>query len=152
MTPLPANTEATPPLLSLAHPSPPARSYPSHPNQTMGGNSEGLMAPSPATTEAETPSPSLARLFLPTRSSPTHPLPMMGGSAASVASRALKRSIQRMAFTMSKCSEFADANPWVMEDINAVAHELQCWYRQHSMHWYLARQTRRRLTATTIQC
>jgi hypothetical protein len=52
---------------------------------------------------------------------------------------------------MSKHPGFADANPWVMEEINAVARELQCWYR-HSIHWYLARQTRRRLAATTIQC
>jgi hypothetical protein len=129
MAPLPANTEATPPLPSLAHPSPPAWSYPSHPHQTMGRIPEELMAPSPATTEAAMPLPSLAHPFLPTRSSPTYPLPMMGGSAALAASRTLKRSIQRMAFTMSKCPGFADANPWVMEDINAVACELQCWYQ-----------------------
>jgi hypothetical protein len=49
---------------------------------------------------------------------------MMGGSAALAASRALVRSQQRMAFTMSECPGFSDANPWVMEDINAVAREL----------------------------
>jgi hypothetical protein len=76
----------------------------------------------------------------------------MGGSAALAASRALERSQQRMAFTMSECPGFADANPWVMEDINAVARELQCWYRRHSIRWYLARQTRRSVAATTIQC
>jgi hypothetical protein len=145
-------TEATPPSPSLAHPSPPARSYPSHPHQTMGGIPKGLMAPSPATTEAATLSPSSARPFLPTRSSPTHPLPTMGGSAASAASRALECSQQHLAFTMSKCPGFADANPWVMENINTVARELQCWYQRHSIHWYLARQTRRRLAVTTIQC
>jgi hypothetical protein len=90
--------------------------------------SYGSMAPSAATTEAAMPSPSLARPFLPTWSSPTHPLPTMGGSAASAACRALECSQQRLAFTMSKCPGFADANPWVMETINAVAHELQCWY------------------------
>jgi hypothetical protein len=79
MAPLPATTEATPPLSSLAHPSPPARSYPSHPHRTMGGIPEGSMAPSPATTEAATPLPSSAHPFLPTWSSPTHPLPMTGG-------------------------------------------------------------------------
>jgi hypothetical protein len=152
MAPSPANTEATPPLPSLAHHSMPARSYLSHPHRTMGGIPKGSMAPLPATTEAATPLPSLARPFLPTRSSPTHPLPKMGGSAALAASHALERSQQRMAFTMSKCPGFADANPWVMEDINAVARELQCWYRRHSICWYLARQTRRRLAATTIQC
>jgi hypothetical protein len=152
MAPLPANTEATPPLPSLAHPSPPARSYPSHPHQTMWGIPEESMAPSPATTEAATPSPSSAHPFLPTRSSPTHPLPTMGGSAALAASRALKHSIQRMAFTMSNCPGFADANPWVMEDINTVARALQCWYQRHSIRLYLARQTRQRLAATTIQC
>ncbi len=68
------------------------------------------------------------------------------------ASRALEHSQQRMAFTMSKCPGFADANPWVMEDINTVARELQCWYQRHSICWYLARQTQRRLAATTIQC
>jgi hypothetical protein len=129
MAPSPANTEATPPLPSLAHPSPPAWSYPSHPHQTMGGTLEGSMAPSPATTEAATPSPCLACPFLPTRSSPTHPLPTMGGSAALAASRALERSQQHLAFPMSKCPGFADANPWVMKNINAVARELQCWYR-----------------------
>jgi hypothetical protein len=152
MAPSPANTEATPPSLSLAHHSTPARSYPSHPHQTMGGIPEGSMATSPATTEAATPLPSLARPFLLTRFSPTHPLPTMGGSAALAASHALERSQQHMAFTMSKCPGFADANPWVMEDINAVARELQCWYRRHSIRWYLARQTRQHLAATTIQC
>jgi hypothetical protein len=128
MAPSPATTEATPPLPSLAHPSPPAWSYPSHPHQTMGGIPEGLMAPLPATTEAATPSPSLARPFLPTRSSPTHPLPTMGGSAALAACRALECSHQRLASTMSKHPGFADAYPWVMEALNAVALELQCWY------------------------
>jgi hypothetical protein len=112
----------------------------------------GSMAPSPATTEAATPSPSLARPFLPTRSSPTHPQPTMGGSAALAACRALERSHQRLASTMSKHPGFADANPWVMEEINAVARELQFWYRRHSIRLYLARQTRRRLAATTILC
>ena len=110
------------------------------------------MAPSPATTEAAMPSPSSARPFLPTRSSPTHPLPTMGGSAASAACCALECSQQRLAFTMSKCPGFADENPWVMETINAVARELQCWYQRHSICQYLARQTRQRLAATTIEC
>ncbi len=94
----------------------------------------GSMAPSPATTEAAKPSPSSAHPFLPTRSSPTHPLPTMGGSAALTASRALVRSQQRLALlTISDCPGFADAHPWVMEDVNAVARELQCWYRRHSI-------------------
>jgi hypothetical protein len=57
----------------------------------------------------------------------------MGGSAALAACRALERSQQHLAFTMSKCPGFADANPWVMETINAVAHELQSWYQRHSI-------------------
>jgi hypothetical protein len=138
--------------------------YSSHhlvPFASMGGGSPhtrphdhsyGSMAPSPATTEAATPSPSSAHPFLPTRSSPTHLLPTMGGSAALAAYHALERSHQRLASTMSKHPGFADANPWVMKEINAVARELQCWYRQHSIHWYLAWQTQRRLAATTIQC
>jgi hypothetical protein len=140
------------PSPSLAHPSTPARSYPSHPHRTMGAIPEGLMAPLPATTEAATPSPSLAHPFLPTWSSPTHPLPMMGGSAALAACRALECSQQHLAFTMSKCPGFADTNPWELANINAVALELQCWYQRHSIHQYLAWQTRRRLAATTIQC
>jgi hypothetical protein len=48
--------------------------------------------------------------------------------------------------------DFADENPWVMKTVNAVAHELQCWYRRHSIRRYLAWQTRQRLAATTIQC
>jgi hypothetical protein len=144
MAPLPATTAAATPLPSLAHPSTPARSYPSHPNQTMGGIPKGSMAPSPATTEAAMPSPSSARPFLPTWSSPIHPLPMIGGSAALAACRVLARarSHQRLAFAMSKYPGFADENPWVMKAINAVARELQCWYRRHSIHQYLARQTR----------
>jgi hypothetical protein len=152
MAPLPATTEATPLSLSLAHPSPPAWSYPSHPHQTMGGILERLMAPSPATTEVATPLPSSAHPFLPTRSSPTHPLPSMGGSAALAAGRALPCSLQRLAFAMSTDPGFADKNPWVMEAINAVARELQCWYRRHSIRRYLARQTRQRLATTTLQC
>ncbi len=118
------------PLPSLAHPSTPAWSYPSHPHQTMGGIPKGSMAPLPATTEAAMPLPSSARPFLPTRSSPTHYLPTMGGSAALAACRVLARtrSRQRLAFAMSKYPGFADENPWVMEAINAVARELQCWY------------------------
>jgi hypothetical protein len=130
MAPSPVTTEAATPSPSLAHPSTPARSYPSHPHRTMGGIPEGLVAPSPATTEAAMPLPSSARPFLPTWSSPTHYLPTMGGSAASAACRVLActRSHQRLAFAMSKYPGFADENPWVMEAINAVVHELQCWY------------------------
>jgi hypothetical protein len=97
---------------------------------------KGLMAPFPATTEAAMPSPSLARPFLLTRSSPTHPLPMMGGSAALASCRVLARtrSHQHLAFAMSQYPGFADEHPWVMENINAVARELQCWYQQHSIH------------------
>ncbi len=90
--------------------------------------SYGSMAPSPATTEAAKPSPRSAHPILLTRSSPTHPLPTMGGSAASAAGRAMPRSHQHLAFTMSTHPGFADKNPWVMEAVNAVAHELQCWY------------------------
>ncbi len=131
------------------------------PFASMGGGSPhtrphnrlyGSMAPSPATTEAAMPLPSLAHPFLPSRSSPTHPLPTMGGSAALAACHALECSHQRLASTMSKHPGFADANPWVMEEINAVARELLCWYQRHSIRWYLAWQTRQRLTATTIQC
>ncbi len=39
MAPSPATTEAAMPLPSLAHPSTPAWSYPSHPHRTMGGDS-----------------------------------------------------------------------------------------------------------------
>ena len=124
MAPSPATTEAATLLPSSARPSMPARSYPFHPHRTMGGIPEGSMAPSPATTEAATPSPSLARPFLPTRSSPTHPQPTMGGSAALAACCALERSHQRLASTMSKHPGFADAYPWVMEALNAVALEL----------------------------
>ncbi len=114
--------------------------------------SYGSMAPSPATTEAAKRLPSSAHPFLPTRSSPTHPLPTMGGSAASAAGHALPRSHQRLAFAMSPHPGFADKNPWVMEAVNAVTRELQCWYRRHSICRYLARRTRRRLAATTLQC
>jgi hypothetical protein len=120
MEPSPAITEAATPSPSLAHPSTPARSYPSHPHRTMGGIPEGLMAPSPATTEAATPSPSSACPFLPTRSSPTHPLPKMGGSATSAACRAKKHNQRRLAFAIHGPG-FADANPWVMATINTVA-------------------------------
>jgi hypothetical protein len=140
------------PLPSLAHPSTPAWSYPSHPHRTMGGITKGLMAPLPATTEATKPLSSSACPFLPTRSSPTHYLPTMGGSAAWGAGRAMECSHQRLAFAMSTCPGFADKNPWVMVAINAVARELQCWYQRHSIRQYLARQTRRRLAATTLQC
>jgi hypothetical protein len=154
MAPSPATMEVATPLPSLAHPSTPARSYPSHPHQTMGGIPEGLMAPSPATTEAVTPLPSSACPFLPTRPSPTHPLPTMWGSAALAACRVLAhaRSHQRLAFAMSKYPGFADENPWVMKAINAVTRDLQCWYQQHSIHQYLARQTQQRLAATTLHC
>jgi hypothetical protein len=111
----------------------------------------GSMAPSPATTEATKPLPSSAPPSLPTPSSPTHPLPTIGGSAASAARRALSRGMQRLAFAMSTRPKFAD-KPWVMEAVNAVARELQFWYRRHSIRRYLARHTRRRLAATTLQC
>jgi hypothetical protein len=66
--------------------------------------------------------------------------------------RALERSQQHLAFTMSKCPGFADANPWVMANTNTVALELQCWYQRHSIRRYLARQPWQHLAATTIQC
>ena len=59
--------------------------------------------------------------------------------------------MQRLAFAMSTRPKFAD-KPWVMEAVNAVARELQFWYRRHSIRRYLARQTRHRLAATTLQC
>ncbi len=52
---------------------------PSHPHQTMGGNSTGLMAPSPATTEVAMPLPSSACPSTPARSYPSHPHRTMGG-------------------------------------------------------------------------
>jgi hypothetical protein len=76
----------------------------------------------------------------------------MGGSAALAAGQALPRSLERLAFAMSTDPGFADKNPWVMEAVNAVARELQCWYRRHSIRRYLAQQIRRRLAATTLQC
>jgi hypothetical protein len=103
------------------------------PNTQLHDRSYGSMAPSPAITEAAKPSPSSAHPLLPTWSSPTHPLPTMGGSAASAASRAMSRSLQRLAFAMSTDPGFTDKNPWVMEAVNAVARELQCWYRRHSI-------------------
>ena len=36
--------------------------------------------------------------------------------------------------------------------LDAVVHAIQLWYRHHSIRGYLARQTRHRLAATTIQC
>jgi hypothetical protein len=45
-----------------------------------------------------------------------------------VACRAMERSLQRLAYTMSDVLGFADANPWVMDAINAVTLEIQCWY------------------------
>jgi hypothetical protein len=128
---------------------------------SMGGGSPhtrphdclyGSMAPSPATTEAAKPSPSSAHPFLPTRSSPTYPQPTMGGSAALAAGRALTCCLQHLAFAISTDPGLDDKNPWVMKVVNAVARELQCWYQRHSVHQYLARRTRRRLAATTLQC
>jgi hypothetical protein len=53
----------------------------------------------------------------------------MGESAALAACCALELSQQRLALAMSKYPGFADEHPWVMKNINAVALELQCWYR-----------------------
>jgi hypothetical protein len=127
---------AAPTAYSFRHLMPFASMGGGSPHTRQHNRSYGSMAPLPATTEVATPSPSSARLFLPTWSSPTHPLPTMGGSAALVACHALERSQQRLAFTMSKCPGFADANPWVMANINAVAREFQCWYRRHSICQY----------------
>jgi hypothetical protein len=52
----------------------------------------------------------------------------MGGNATSAACCALKCSQQHLAFAIHGAG-FADANPWVMATINAVALELQCWYQ-----------------------
>ncbi len=97
------------------------------PTPNHGGNSRRDNGTLPATTEVATPLLSSARPALPTWSSPTHSLPMMWGSAAKTACCALECSQQRMAVNMSKYPGFADANPWVMENINTVARELQCW-------------------------
>jgi hypothetical protein len=119
---------AAPAAYSSCHLEPFASMGGGSPHTRLHDRSYGSMAPSPAITEAATPLPSSARPFLPTRSSPTHPLPTMRGSAALVVCRALECSHQRLASTMSKHPGFADENPWVMEEINAVARELQCWY------------------------
>ncbi len=54
-----------------------------------------------------------------------------GGGAALEACRVLAhtRSHQHLAFAMAKYPGLADENPWVMEAINAVAHELLGWYQ-----------------------
>jgi hypothetical protein len=82
MAPSPATTEAATPSLSLAHLSMPAWSYPSHPQQTMGGSPEGSMAPSPVTTEVAMPLPSLAHPSLPGWSTPSPPTTTGGGATA----------------------------------------------------------------------
>jgi hypothetical protein len=140
------------PFVSMGGECTPSAGCSQPPTEATRYGRQGSMAPLPVTSGATRPSPSLARTFLPTRSSPTHPLPTMGGSAALVACRPLECSHQRLASTMSKRPGFADANPWVMETINAVALKLQCWYQRHSIRGYLARQTRRCLAATTLQC
>jgi hypothetical protein len=58
--------------------------------------------------------------------SPTHTLLMVGESAIMVAHRALDQQLQRFTYTMSYLG-FADANPLLLDALNAVALELQCW-------------------------
>jgi hypothetical protein len=95
---------------------------------------QGLMAPLPVTSGVTRPSLSSAHPFLPTWSSPTHPLPTMGGSAAPAArrARAIDQGLQRLAYNMSSLRH-ADAHPWVVDTLNAVALELEYWYRRHSI-------------------
>ncbi len=83
--------------------------------------------------------------------SPTHTLLTVGESTALAASRAIDRGLQRLAYLMSTLRH-ADAHPWGVDALNAVALELQYWYQRHSICRYLARQTQHRLAATTIQC
>ena len=81
MAPSPATTGAAMPSLSLACPSPPARSTPSHPKRTMGGSSKGSMAPSSAYSRMATPSPSSASFSLPAWFSPSPPIIMGEGAS-----------------------------------------------------------------------
>jgi hypothetical protein len=58
---------------------------PSHPQWSMGGSPEGLMASSPATQGAATSSPNLACSSFPARSSPSHQPRSVGGNKGSMA-------------------------------------------------------------------
>ncbi len=60
---------------------------------------------------------------------------MMEGSVALAARRAqaIDQGLQRLAYNMSSLRH-ADAHPWVVDTLNAVALELQYWYQRHSIH------------------
>ncbi len=109
MAPSPATTGAAMPLPSLARPSPPVWSTPSHPKRTMGGSSEGSMAPSSASSRTATPLPSLASPSLPARSSPSPPIIM--GKRASLA--------EHQAATVLQCWK---RRIW-----------LRCWFNQQAL-------------------
>jgi hypothetical protein len=64
--------------------------------------------------------------------SPTHTLLMVGESTALAASRAIDQGLQCLAYLMSSLRH-ADANPWGVDALNAVALELQYWYQRHSI-------------------
>jgi hypothetical protein len=124
---------------------------PSHPHHRMGGT-PGQMAPSPAIHQVSSPSTSMAQSSLPaclTKTaphqnmqslsplspqstgqggrSPTHTLLTVGESATLAARHAMDQSLQHLAYKFSL--GFADTNPWVVDTLNAVALELQCWYQ-----------------------
>ncbi len=103
----------------------------------------GMLAPSPSSSGASTPTPGAAptamSLPAPSPFHPTHIKEWRGLCRAGVLRNA------KWWYTYGSPS-------FPRGPMDTVVHTIQLWYRHHSIRRYLARQTRRRLAATTLQC
>jgi hypothetical protein len=126
---------------------------PSHPHQTLGGSSTGLMVPPPATTEAATPSPSLARPSTPAWSYPSYTHQTMGGipeGSMAPSSATTEAATPSPSLACSSLPAWSTPSPPTTTGGGATAAEhratmtLQCWKRRIWLSRWFAQQAEQR--------
>jgi hypothetical protein len=139
-----AQWEGRPPPSSTAVLTPLSSGGGTTPSARISMPRAGLLAPSPSSSGASTPTPGAA----PTAMSLPAPSPFHPTHSA----KEWKGPCRALVLRYAKWWFNNDPNSYPGRSLDTVVHTIQLWYRHHSIRRYLARQTRRRLAATTLQC
>ena len=136
MAPSPAPTGVAKPSPSLARPSVPARSSPSSPLRSMGGEYGRVDG-------------TLARFYRGGNAITELGQSFSADSVYSLSTHHSKGGSRRFMLALATLEYLGLKRSALMYP---VVSEIQFWYRRHSIRRYLERLTRRRRAATTIQC
>ena len=136
MAPSPAPTGVAKPSPSLARPSVPARSSPSSPLRSMGGEYGRVDG-------------TLARFYRGGNAITELGHSFSADSVYSLSTHHSKGGSRRFMLALATLEYLGYKRSDLMYP---VVSEIQFWYRRHSIRRYLERLTRRRRAATTIQC